>query len=68
MASRCPICGNALPGTPEAERWRPFCSSRCQTIDLGKWLDGAYRVVRPPDEEEADQGEPGRGTRTPSDD
>jgi endogenous inhibitor of DNA gyrase (YacG/DUF329 family) len=22
----------------------PFCSPRCKTIDLGRWLDEAYRV------------------------
>jgi endogenous inhibitor of DNA gyrase (YacG/DUF329 family) len=23
----------------------PFCSPRCQTIDLGRWLGERYRVV-----------------------
>jgi endogenous inhibitor of DNA gyrase (YacG/DUF329 family) len=23
----------------------PFCSPRCQTIDLGRWLGEKYRVV-----------------------
>ena len=22
----------------------PFCSERCRTIDLGKWLDGKYDI------------------------
>ena len=22
----------------------PFCSERCRLLDLGKWLDGEYRV------------------------
>lgn len=22
----------------------PFCSDRCQTIDLGRWLDERYRI------------------------
>lgn len=22
----------------------PFCSERCQTIDLGRWLDERYRI------------------------
>jgi endogenous inhibitor of DNA gyrase (YacG/DUF329 family) len=22
----------------------PFCSERCRLIDLGRWLDEAYRV------------------------
>jgi endogenous inhibitor of DNA gyrase (YacG/DUF329 family) len=24
---------------------RPFCSARCRTIDLGRWLTGGYRVA-----------------------
>ena len=35
----CPICGEA----GEAEH-RPFCSSRCREIDLGRWFSGAYAV------------------------
>jgi len=37
--SRCPICKK--PSVPDH---RPFCSARCKTIDLGKWLGGEYRV------------------------
>jgi endogenous inhibitor of DNA gyrase (YacG/DUF329 family) len=22
----------------------PFCSSRCKTIDLGRWLNESYRI------------------------
>jgi len=36
---RCPICGR-----PTDEKLRPFCSSRCADADLGRWLDGAYRI------------------------
>ncbi|MCA9683774.1 MAG: DNA gyrase inhibitor YacG [Myxococcales bacterium] len=28
-------------------RHRPFCSPRCQLIDLGKWLDEDFRISRP---------------------
>jgi hypothetical protein len=24
--------------------WRPFCSERCKLVDLGRWLNGEYRV------------------------
>jgi len=36
-----------LGGDPNAEvdPVFPFCSRRCQLIDLGRWLDGDYRVV-----------------------
>ena len=33
---------------------RPFCSPRCKTIDLGRWLDGEYRL---PSEDEPDEAE-----------
>jgi uncharacterized protein len=47
-AKPCPICGK-----PAAARFRPFCSARCRLVDLGRWLDGGYRVpVAPSDEEE----------------
>ena len=45
----CPMCGK-----PTAERHQPFCSKRCQQLDLGRWLDGSYRV---PTEEPADPGD-----------
>lgn len=35
----CPVCSKAP--TPE---FQPFCSKRCADIDLGKWLDGGYRI------------------------
>lgn len=39
----CPTCGAAVPWTP-ASRFRPFCSERCKTIDLGAWAAERYRV------------------------
>lgn len=38
----CPICRRAI--TWENNTWRPFCSERCQTIDLGAWAGEVYRV------------------------
>jgi endogenous inhibitor of DNA gyrase (YacG/DUF329 family) len=37
--SKCPVCGR-----PRSHRYRPFCSSRCAKIDLGRWLKESYRV------------------------
>lgn len=37
--AKCPIC--AKPSDPA---YRPFCSKRCADVDLGKWLDGGYRI------------------------
>jgi endogenous inhibitor of DNA gyrase (YacG/DUF329 family) len=25
----------------------PFCTRRCQTIDLGRWFQEDYRILRP---------------------
>ena len=41
---RCPIC-NALV-LAGAEDF-PFCSDRCQRIDLGKWAMGVYKISSP---------------------
>ena len=48
---QCPICKK--PSAPRAENPSfPFCSPRCKTVDLGKWLNEDYRV---PVEEESDE-------------
>jgi uncharacterized protein len=52
---RCPTCGKSFE--PVAPATLPFCSERCRTVDLGRWLDEKHSVpvVKPPDEEaEAD--------------
>lgn len=44
--SKCPTCeAPAAVG----EKWFPFCSVRCQLVDLGKWLDEEYRVPEGPE-------------------
>lgn len=40
----CAICGQRLVGTPQEWPEFPFCSPRCKTIDLGRWLDGDYSL------------------------
>ena len=49
MARSCPICRADVAADNESF---PFCSPRCHDVDLGKWLDEAYRISRPlrPDE------------------
>lgn len=37
--AKCPICGK-----PTVHAVRPFCSSRCADIDLGRWVSGAYVI------------------------
>jgi hypothetical protein len=33
---------------PSDAGWQPFCSERCQLADLGRWLQGSYRVPGAP--------------------
>lgn len=55
LVESCPICGK-----PADERHRPFCSKRCALLDLGRWLEGDYRL--PTDETVEDTpGEEGEG-------
>ena len=59
--SICPICGAEV--TPRsANKAFPFCTARCKSIDLGKWLNEDYRVPATPDEAgEGDEDAPGPG-------
>jgi endogenous inhibitor of DNA gyrase (YacG/DUF329 family) len=54
----CPTCKRVLDSSSEATPHRPFCSERCRSIDLGSWLDAAYRISAPVSEEDLDQGGP----------
>lgn len=38
------MCKRPAEMTP-ANRFRPFCSERCQMADLGKWAGEDYRVA-----------------------
>jgi len=49
---KCPICKGPVADDSQAF---PFCSKRCRTIDLGKWIKGDYVVSRPIEEEDLDQ-------------
>ncbi len=44
---KCPTCG-----APAAVEFKPFCSKRCSDVDLGRWLNGDYRI--PTDEAPGD--------------
>jgi endogenous inhibitor of DNA gyrase (YacG/DUF329 family) len=51
---RCPICQREMQGEKADWPQFPFCSPRCKTIDLGRWLSGnSYGVPARPGEEEA---------------
>jgi len=51
----CPTCQRPAVFGP-ANPWRPFCSERCRSIDLGAWASEDYRLPAqsPPD---ADRGD-----------
>lgn len=36
---KCPNCAK-----PADADYRPFCSDRCANLDLGRWLNGDYRI------------------------
>ena len=36
---KCPNCAK-----PAVAAYRPFCSKRCADLDLGRWLNGEYRI------------------------
>ncbi len=52
----CPICDKGMDGQGPKEwpQW-PFCSPRCRTIDLGRWLGGDYRIATPAREEDLEE-------------
>lgn len=40
---KCPTCGKAVEWS-EKSPFRPFCSKRCQLIDLGTWANEEKRI------------------------
>jgi uncharacterized protein len=52
MANRCPICEKPMPGPWQEWPQYPFCTQRCKTIDLGRWLSEDYKVAKPSDEDD----------------
>tara|TARA_R110002073_G_scaffold316635_1_gene489591 strand:+ start:687 stop:875 length:189 start_codon:yes stop_codon:yes gene_type:complete len=39
----CPQCGKTIVWE-STNRFRPFCSERCKTNDLGQWATESYRI------------------------
>jgi hypothetical protein len=50
---KCPQCSKAT--TWQDNPHRPFCSERCQLIDLGQWADESYRIPDPSQESLSDE-------------
>ena len=40
----CPTCNKQIIWHQQAT-YRPFCSQRCHSIDLGEWASESYRVA-----------------------
>lgn len=40
---KCPQCGQSVVWG-EISPYRPFCSKRCQLIDLGEWAEEEKRI------------------------
>ena len=47
----CPECGR-----PSTRENYPFCSPRCKSLDLNRWLKGVYVIPVRDDEEENANG------------
>ncbi|MEM6854403.1 MAG: DNA gyrase inhibitor YacG [Planctomycetota bacterium] len=50
----CPTC--KVP-VPEDSPTFPFCSPRCKTIDLGRWFNESYKVSRPIEQSDIEEGD-----------
>lgn len=44
MTVNCPQCSKEVIWD-ELSPWRPFCSKRCQLIDLGEWAAEEKRIA-----------------------
>lgn len=52
-SSKCPICKKPTDASREAF---PFCSKRCRQIDLGRWVDESYKITRPLEQRDLEEG------------
>lgn len=47
--AKCPTCRAPVALDPARPDKRfPFCSERCQLVDLGRWLGEDYRIAGTP--------------------
>jgi endogenous inhibitor of DNA gyrase (YacG/DUF329 family) len=44
MEVKCPICTKPVVWSPQSE-YRPFCSKKCQLIDLGEWAGEDRKIA-----------------------
>ena len=60
----CPTCKRPAVFSA-ANAWRPFCSERCRSADLGAWASEQFRVAAAPSADELDGDGAGAGTPPP---
>ena len=41
--TKCPSCKKEVEWSDKSA-YRPFCSQRCQLLDMGGWLDGSHSI------------------------
>ena len=46
MKVDCPTCSKPVDWNKKSE-FRPFCSKRCQLIDLGEWAEEQHNISTP---------------------
>lgn len=52
-SANCPICSKTIAFERLSDQpFFPFCSERCKLVDLGRWIDGSYKISRELNEEE----------------
>ena len=44
MHVKCPECGEKNEYS-EKNKHRPFCSARCQLLDLGAWASESHKIT-----------------------
>ncbi|WP_334064411.1 DNA gyrase inhibitor YacG [Alteromonas genovensis] len=47
MEVKCPICTKPVVWSPQS-KYRPFCSKKCQLIDLGEWAGEDRKIAGKP--------------------
>ena len=63
---RCPICNREFDST--SSQVLPFCSPRCQQVDLSRWLGEAYGLPHAADDEALEEEQDGHELRGHEDD
>ena len=50
MKVNCPTCKTSVEWN-QASPFRPFCSKKCQLIDLGEWASEEHKIAAKPSEQ-----------------